>query len=182
MNNKEEWRAIKGYEGYYEVSNKGRIKSLDRVVSHPLGERKIKGRIMKQSYQVAGYLKVKLSRDGIDKTYLIHTLVAVAFLNHTPDGHTLVVNHIDGVKTNNTPSNLEITTHRDNISNKFRKDRDYLASNYPGVSKALKGKPWVSRIRDGSKVIYLGTFDTEKQASKAYQKELSRISIKSEEV
>ena len=94
----EEWRPIKGYEGLYEVSSLGRVKSMN--YSHTGKER-----ILKIGKHRGGYLFVILCRNGKRKNFLVHRLVAEAFLpnpNNLPQ-----VNHKDEVKTNNCVSNLE---------------------------------------------------------------------------
>lgn len=103
----EEWRDIVGYEGIYEVSSLGRVKSLPWDGHH-------KTEIILKPYKMrSGYLQVSLySNGGGQKRYLIHRLVAMAFLNN-PD-NLPQVNHIDGNKANNALSNLEWTTVSEN--------------------------------------------------------------------
>lgn len=94
----EEWRPIKGYEGLYEVSNMGRVKSL--YTSQSI--------ILKQSMSTNGYIKVNLSKDGTRNTKWVHRLVATAFIRN-PNNYE-VVNHKDCNKKNNTVDNLEWCT------------------------------------------------------------------------
>ena len=101
----EEWRDIAGYEGLYQVSNMGRVRSLDRVVECVDSIRCYKGRMIKPVTQNNGYLCVGLCNAGDFKRYFIHRLVANAFL--TNDHNYPDVNHKDENKTNNVPSNLE---------------------------------------------------------------------------
>ena len=116
----EEWRDIKGFEGKYMVSNLGRVKSLKRTVWN-------KGRgyyitvsekILKTFDNGYGYLQVALSKDGKDKEYYVHRLVATAFLEN-PMGYT-EVNHIDEDKTNNCVDNLEFCSRSYNINHGAR--------------------------------------------------------------
>ena len=93
---KEIWKDIVGHEGRYQVSNKGRVKSLK------FG----KERIMKQSLNSAGYPILNLCKEGKRKTFQVHQVVAIAFLNHVPDGNKLVVDHRNNDKINNSLSNL----------------------------------------------------------------------------
>lgn len=110
---KEIWKEIKGYEGYYSVSNKGRVKSLERVVPHDegRGERVIKERII-TNWVSNGYHNVSFSVDGKVTKHKVHRLVAAAFIPNHEDKFT--VNHIDGDKTNNEVSNLEWATLSEN--------------------------------------------------------------------
>lgn len=85
----EEWRPIEGYEGLYEVSNLGRVRSLDRVVKDSRCERKCKGKLLKLSPNGRGYLRVVLSKEGKSKQHRIHRLVAIAFLGQPPEGHVV---------------------------------------------------------------------------------------------
>ena len=117
------WRPIKGYEGHYEVSNFGRVISYKRD----------KAKLLKSHVNKVGYHHVVLNIEGNRTTILIHQLVAIAFLNHTPCGHNKVINHIDGNKLNNNVSNLEIVTTRQNATTCFRKDKNALSSKYAGV-------------------------------------------------
>lgn len=96
-----EWRDIPGYEGLYQVSSDGQVKRL-------AGSYKcIKDRILKQSFNSAGYLQVALSRDGKPLTKLIHNLVTLAFFGNPGD---LWCNHKNGIKTDNRVENLEYVT------------------------------------------------------------------------
>ena len=99
------WKDIAGYEGIYQVSNKGQVRSLDRVIKKLSGERIVKGRIIKPSANLKGYLFVYLYRDGCGKMRTIHRLVAEAFIPN----HSLLpqINHRDEDKTNNDVDNLE---------------------------------------------------------------------------
>ncbi len=110
----EEWRPIKGYEGYYEVSNKGNVRSLDRVISYSDGHfQSIKGRIMTPNKTKWGYLQIRLSKDSSTKRRHIHDLVAEAYI---PNPENLSeVNHKDHNKLNNLVENLEWITHKDNM-------------------------------------------------------------------
>ncbi len=103
----EEWKDIIGYEGKYQVSNLGRIKSLCRVVQRKNGHiQTINERILKPTISNKGYYMVSL--DG--KTYTVHRLEALAFLGKSK----LTVNHINGIKTDNRIENLEFVTHKEN--------------------------------------------------------------------
>lgn len=107
---KEIWKDITGYEGFYQVSNYGKIKSLDRI-SHQGNF--LKGTVGYTYKATNGYIKVTLTKCGKSKHFLAHRIVAESFLDKT-DGKTHV-NHIDGNKTNNYFLNLEWCTPLENI-------------------------------------------------------------------
>ncbi len=100
---KEIWKDIKGFEGFYQISSLGRIKSLGGWC----GTAKRKEKIRSTSLTHDGYVKVRLLYQGQDKTMRVHRLVAEAFIPNPDNKDT--VNHIDGNKQNNTISNLEWT-------------------------------------------------------------------------
>lgn len=107
----ENWKDIEGWEGFYQISDKGRVKSLSRLSK---ANRKLKEKIMKLATQRGGYLAVTL-RDGeyiVTKT--VHRLVGKAFIVN-PD-NLPEINHKDGIKSNNCKENLEWCTKQDNMS------------------------------------------------------------------
>lgn len=98
----ENWIGIKGYEGIYEVSSVGNVRSLDRFDAS--GHRR-KGRMLKLMNDAYGYKVVKLSKNGIAKAFKVHRLVAQAFIPNEEDKYT--VNHINEIKHDNRVENLE---------------------------------------------------------------------------
>lgn len=110
------WRPVRGYEGLYEVSSFARVRSLERPVStmHKFVAIK-KGKILSQKLtgkKHALYFRVTLSKNNIAKSFAAHRLVAESFVENLHDKP--VVNHIDGIKTNNRPENLEWVTSKEN--------------------------------------------------------------------
>lgn len=99
------WRDIKGYEGLYQISNYGRVKSLERYVKHYKGGVRLKKEIILEPVIVCGYFKVNLYKENILKQFSIHRLVAQAFIPN-PD-NLPEVNHKDENKQNNNATNLE---------------------------------------------------------------------------
>lgn len=157
---------VKGYEGYYKVSNLGRVKSLERSVKKRNGvTQSFKERMLKLCVDGTGYMSVALT----GKSFRVHQLVAVAFLNHKPNGHTLVVDHKDNNKLNNNSSNLAIVTQRANLS------RLGGTSKYVGVSWNKENRKWHSKTRLNGKQIHLGYFNDEIEASNAYSNFIQNI-------
>lgn len=114
------WKAIKGYEGLYEVSDTGEVRSLERKVEHRNGiMRTYKSVIVKPSrYKNKGY-KIKLYKNGIYKRYAVARLVAYTFYDQDMNDN-MTVNHIDGNNTNNNLENLEIISMYDNIQHAYQ--------------------------------------------------------------
>ena len=166
------WKDIPDYEGLYQVSNLGRVKSLKRVVYRSSGYLKtVRERILKAGIDGCGYLIVRLSKDGKGKTFAVHKLVAIAFLNHIPCGLKEVVDHIDNNKLNNKVENLQLTTQRHNSS----KDKSGGTSKYIGVHWVSLRNKWMARIRLNGKRYYLGYFENELDAHNAYHNALKEI-------
>jgi hypothetical protein len=111
----EEWKPIQGYESRYEISNKGRVRSLD---FKDAWSRNRKGKVLIPSLDKRGYPRVSLSFNNKSKCFRIHRLVAGAFILNLHKKRT--VNHIDGVKINNLVSNLEWATNSENLSHAYR--------------------------------------------------------------
>lgn len=108
------WKDIKNYEGLYQVSNLGRVKSLNRICYDSVRKynKKIFKRILKQAIAKPGYYTINLTKNGKQQTYRIHRLVAETFI---PNPYNYpIINHIDGNKLNNNINNLEWCTYKHN--------------------------------------------------------------------
>jgi hypothetical protein len=175
---KEVWKEIIGYEGLYEVSNYGNIKSISRTITKGNITYVTKDKLLKQSVDTVGYPYVNLSDYKKQKTFRVHQLVAIAFLNHTPNKYDgLLVDHIDGDKLNNHLSNLQLVTNRKNSS----KDRKNKTSKFTGVSWHKQSNKWLAQVRKNNKVEYLGVFEKEEEAAIAYLNSLQAERMYSEE-
>lgn len=138
----EEWRDIKGYEGLYQVSNEGRIKSLERIIQGcskgGYFDKLLPEKIMKQ--QCNKYVTVMLCKQGVTKRLLVHRLVAEAFIPNT--NNLPQVNHKDECKTNNTIENLEWCTkeYNNNYGTKNDRIRKAALKNYKLRERDAKGR------------------------------------------
>ena len=130
----EEWRPIEGYEGLYEVSNTGRVRSLDKYDSM---NRFLRGRILRLFTDGLGYLRAQLYSNSKRKSFLVHRLVAQAFIPN-PD-NLPQVNHRDENPSNDNVDNLEWCDGKYNVNYGTRIDRirDIRLKNgtYTGLSK-----------------------------------------------
>lgn len=111
MSENEVWKDVVGYDGRYQVSNKGNVRSVARKDS--IG-RKCGGRVLRPGYDKDGYRQVSLCKDGKPKTKKIHRLVTEIFIPN-PNGFS-EVNHKDEIKTNNYVENLEWCTRKYNVN------------------------------------------------------------------
>lgn len=156
------WKTIIGNEDY-QVSSLGNVKSLKHG----------KQRILKGGINSRGYHCVGLCKGGVQKERTVHQLVAIHFLNHLPSGLELIIDHIDGNKKNNRLDNLQIVTNRFNASKGYISKE--TSSYYTGVSRHKLRNKWRARIYINGKDKHLGLFETELEASQAYQKALNNL-------
>ena len=138
----EEWKDIADYE--YQVSNLGRVRSLKRNI------------IMKPRKDKYGYLYVNLY-NKVRKTYKVHQLVAMAFLNHNPCGMDVVVDHINNIKDDNRLVNLQLISCE--LNN--QKDKKSLGLTYHRTNKR-----WVVRIKGK----WIGSYKTKDEAIEEHKK------------
>ena len=172
---KEEFRDVLGYEGIYQVSNLGNVKSLARVIDRGDSYRTLQEKILKPGLiGVVGnrYYAVILYINGYMKSHHIHQLVAQAFIDQNYISNGLVVNHRDGNPLNNNLENLEIVTYRINTSTEKCKNR-IVTSTLTGVSWNKSYSKWQSHIRIERKTFYLGYFTDEIEAGEIYQRALN---------
>lgn len=170
------WKDIPGYEGRYQVSNLGNVKSLSRVIYDVNGIRisSRKSKIIKCYLTNDNYKRIGLSKQNKQKHIYIHQLVAMAFLNHKPDGtQKLVVDHINNNKLDNRLENLQVITNRENS----RRVQGSYTSNYKGVSWDKSKNKWVAQIQINGKRCFLGRFDNELEASQVYQNKMENLHL-----
>ena len=157
------WKDIPNFKNY-QVSNLGNVRSLNY---RQTGKTKV---LMKHINNRNRYT-LNLYKEG--KRYSnrnISVLMAIAFLNHKPCGHKLVVDHINNISTNDKLYNLQVITHRWNVT----KDKKGT-SKYPGVFWDKTRNKWTSYLKLNNKNIYLGSYKNEQEAAQAYKKKLNNI-------
>jgi hypothetical protein len=158
------WKDIKGYEGYYQVSNLGNVKSIGRVVQRSNFPLPIKERILKATVNKKGYLVVNLQRGGNAKVCTIHRLVAEAFLEK--DDTRSFVDHINTDKSDNNASNLRWVTAQENSNNPMTKEHQKQSSaanaKHGGESKCSR-----SVFQFNLKRELIGKYPSTLEASKA---------------
>lgn len=152
------WKDVPDYEGYYQISNLGRVKSLERWVSNGASQRKIDEKIRVPVMKENGYLYVILQKAQSKKMFFIHRLVIENFVGRSK----LEIDHLDSIKTNNWVSNLEYVTHRENITRYISKKKSLPI----GISR--DGDRFLATIYYKRKATYLGSFKSPEEASRIY--------------
>jgi len=168
------WAPIPGYEGLYEVSTVGQVKSLNYRGT------KIEQLLAPSKTKPWGngnyYHAYSLCKKGDKTRYMLaHMLVAMAFLGHVPKGLSVVVCHKNGIGWDNRLENLEVATARHNMSQE-RTEKSGLPR---GVDVVKRTGKFRARLNVGNqhnrKTYYLGSFDTPEEASEAYEAKLKEI-------
>ena len=162
----EQWLDVAGYEGFYQVSNLGRVKTVQRY--EPKRKRIIQEKI-RTLVAVHGYLNCELWKEGKHKRYAVHRLVATAFIPN-PEGKPQV-NHLDGDKSNNSVTNLEWCTASENEyhANETQLKRAYDRS---GDKNPMYGKHHTEQAKQLIKAVHVGlkhTEETKTKMSKAHK-------------
>ena len=165
------WKDIKDFEGHYQVSSLGRIRSIRT------SQATYRERIKKTSISNAGYEQVNLFKNNESFTKMVHRLVAESFITNPLNKKT--VNHINGIKTDNASTNLEWNTHSENLIHASNtglidkiKCRDRMIgtkynskSKYHNVSYDSNRQKWIGSIKVNKKTIGQKRFDTEEEAA-----------------
>lgn len=143
------WKDVKGYEGLYQVSNLGRVKSVDRI----LNGRKYGGKILSPARDSKGYLYINLCKGNIRKIARIHRLIAECFIPKSQERN--YVDHINGVRDDNRIENLRWCTHQENdsfpISRLHRSQSAMGNKRWLGKHHKEESKRKISEARKGRK-------------------------------
>ena len=161
----EQWKDVPDYETLYQASDLGRLKSLSKIqLNHGKYPWTTKDRILKPTDNGKKCLMVAIYKNKKVSYKTVHQLVAISFLNHSPCGHKLVVDHINNNSLDNRKINLQIITQRLNLS----KDKKNGSSKYTGVSWDKVNKKWAAGAYYKGTHKQLGRFINETDARDAY--------------
>ena len=136
------WKPIKGYENEYLISDEGEIKGMERFVKHRSGVKMIKEHILAKRMDRSGYWTVRLSKDGKDSTFLVHRLLAGAFLSNLFNYRE--VNHINGIKEDNSIENLEWVSHSQNVAHAYKTGLIGIKKNCVEILNLCTGEMFLS--------------------------------------
>jgi len=150
----EEWRPVVGWEGLYEVSDLGRVRSLDRVVQTRnrwgIIERRFKGRVLSDNTSGA-YLTVALCKNGQARTHLIHTLVAEAFIGRRPQSQEVC--HGPKGQRDNSVGNLRYGTHSENLKDRDKDGTTPRGESHPNAKMTANKVKTIRESSDTQRVL-----------------------------
>jgi hypothetical protein len=155
------WKDVPNYEGIYQVSNFGNVKSKRKLLS--------------KFIMPDGYVRVNLSKEGKTKQFYIHTLVWNAFNEIKSERFTRTIDHIDSNKANNALSNLQLLTNRENVAKHYLTTKK--TSKYTGVSFCKTKNKWLAQYKVKNKTYHVGAFDTEHDAHLAYEEAIRKLPL-----
>lgn len=169
------WRDIPEYEGSYQISNLGRIKSKDRVRYRKLIDQDVvyPGKLMKQHVDASGYFRITLCKDGKRILNLVHHLVFWTFNTRVVIKKGYHIDHINQDQKDNRLENLQYIEERQNYIKRSLCSKK--TSKYVGVCWDKSRNKWTANIRIGKKYLHLGRFDNEEDAAMAYLNKLREV-------
>ena len=139
------WKTIKGYDGAYQASTLGRVKSIDRTITNKRDRKQsFKETILTPDHAPNGYERVCLSKNGRYKHVRVAKLIYEAFVGPVPEG--MEIDHINGDNTDNRLENLRVCTHKENCNNPITRERHRKANE----SRSRKVKEWWARKKAAS--------------------------------
>jgi hypothetical protein len=169
------WKDVEGYKGIYEVSNTGKVRTVEGKTTHSerCGKRKWKLRELKLKTDRGGYKRVCLYKNKIPKDFLVHRLVANAFCEKGED--QMIINHKDCDPSNNNVENLEWCTYRDNLIHAFKNGLNkspkkvILISKYTGENKPFNSYREASEFLGKNKGYISGILKRNKTETDFYK-------------
>ena len=173
------WKDAKNFEGYYQVSNYGRIKTIPRKVKAGTGHRIVKSKIKTPLISGDGYLISRLYKNNREYCVQVHQLVAFSFIGDYPHEDS-VIDHIDFDKTNARLDNLRFISNRENVIrsiNRAEKKAPLGVYLIPAGRGRLKNNRWASSVKANNIKYYLGCFETAELASQAYQQKIAELGL-----
>jgi len=169
MNLREDWIDIKGYEGIYRVSSLGNIMSLSRIVIRKDGIKRMQDqKILSQQIDKKGYLYISLWKDNKEKRFAVARLVALNFLPAIKN--KTEVNHKNGIRDDNTVSNLEWTDRVENVRHSYKTLNRKSSTENAVLSRSKKVNQY---SKDGN---FIKLFNTVRDASRSVNTSSSAIS------
>ena len=169
-----EWKDVIGFEGLYQVSNTGEVKSLARISTNKgsySGCIKVKERNLKQCINRLGYYVLTLFKDGKRHFKTVHRIVAEAFIENPKQYPE--VNHKDLDKSNNNVVNLEWCDRFYNINHMF--ENKIKSSKYKGVSYSKERDKWCAYVNILGKKLSIGRYSTEEEANKNREQFITKL-------
>ena len=167
----EQWLPVVGYEGLYEVSNTGRVRSLDRIVITKRGHTQFyQGRELSPAVKASGHLSVQICREGRFLRRHIHRLVLEAFVGPCPEGMECC--HNDGNPANNRVENLRWDTHSSNILDKQGHGTDHQVNKTrcpQGHEYTPEYTPENTRVRQGGRACMACVRESNRESVRAYR-------------
>ena len=168
------WKPVKGYEGLYEVSNLGNLRSLDRYSMHGKGYRLFKGKPIKPHHNSTGYLRIGLWKNNQRKNYFVHHLVAEAFIPNPND--LPFIDHINTIRDDNKVGNLRWCSCKENFNNPLTREHVNIKNrskevNEKRLATKRKNQSWRCEIpvyyidEDGSKISFKSMAEAQRQTN-----------------
>lgn len=175
MNKEQEiWKPVVGFEGYYEVSNLGRVRSLDRTVIRSNGiVQTLRGKVKDVKNNAYGYPCVTLCKDGISRQTTLHRIIAEAFIPN-PDNKP-EIDHINTIREDFRLENLRWVSHKENMHNPISKERVYINSHTKEATKKNNATKVARNRKTAPKRVYQFTLNGEFVAEYESAREAERI-------
>ncbi len=168
------WKDIKGYEGFYQISNYGQVKSMNRSVKYSNGKI-VKYKSKLRNASCSEYRLISLSKNGNVKVFKISRLVAMHFLPKIK--YKNIVNHKDGNKYNDHVSNLEWCNNSENVLHAVKNNLTKTKNKVSGVFFEERRNKWAAYLYRNNKNIFIGRYENYEDAVYNRNLVLNKINI-----